>query len=104
LRNTSGFLTEISDGKVFRRDAKSAEPSLIPQGLSLGTVSHHITHHSIRAEVFILPWSSVEKKVSSLEKPDWLERSKLGAQLVSSLDIKAWGLLQKVNLQKELFA
>lgn len=94
LRGTSGFLTELFDGDAYRVDGDSKRKTEVPKGVYLGTVSHNITHHSIRAEVYVLR--------SKTFNAEWLERSKLVSQLVSSLDMKAWGLLQKK--QKDIFS
>lgn len=95
LRGTSGFLTEIYDAGSYKLDGSTAVKKERSLGKYLGSVNHSITHHQIKADVY------VSEDVSDLDdNVEWFEKTKLASQLVSSLDMKAWVLLQK---PRELF-
>ena len=98
LRGTSGFLTEIGEGRDFKIDGLK-ESERIGKGSYLGMIKHTITHHKIRGEVFLCSESS---PLPGSMKLRWVKKSEVGSQLVSSLDIKAWHLLQKETLGRLL--
>jgi A/G-specific adenine glycosylase len=86
LKGTRGFLT---------MDSAAAAPEKI-----VGTFSHSITRFAITAEVVLQDIARLD------EKADWFEESEVAGQLISSLDLKAWKVLQKQKSSalKSLFA
>lgn len=81
LKNTLGFVTELEE-KKSRKTASSET--------CLGRVKHNITHHKITAEVHVVHSKKIHP--SLLKKISWLSKEDVKPQLVSSLDLKSWGL------------
>lgn len=97
LKSTSGFITELGRPKGFHLDGWEQSGD-IPQGRHLGSVRHSITHHRIHADVYVLPWKQWKGVQRIQENIQWLDKKQLASHLVSSLDLKAWTLLQKGSL------
>lgn len=91
LGGTRGFFTEIqSESSQYRSDGTAVfSPEKSGKQTLLGTVKHHITHHKIKAQVFVC--QSAIKSGSAIE---WIPFDHVEENLVSNLDRKAWRLME----------
>jgi hypothetical protein len=91
LKNTAGFSTFLCHGKSPIGDGFTGSLDL-RQCSKIGSIKHHITHHNIRANIYV---ASREQGIGGFGKIKWLERDLVEKNLVSNLDRKAWTMFLK---------
>lgn len=89
LKATEGFRTEIYGADGVNPDGRLSCPRIPQPKQLLGTVRHHITHHRIKADVFL-----IKPGISAQADPrfHWYPREAIEEKLLSNLDRKAWTL------------
>lgn len=91
LKGTDGFITLIKNDKVWQADSHEwTLERLMHHSTYVGRISHSITNHAIKADVFKMEISAEDAQGATILPPGAVE----GA-LVSNLDRKAWTLLTR---------
>ncbi len=91
LKGTSGFPTFIRTGSKIRGDGFDGAMDYADLQ-KIGTIRHHITNHSIRADIY---FSKANGDLPGLGSVEWIPRPEVERNLLANLDRKAWILLER---------